>query len=195
MANCVDRIRVVHPLFREEGSGSSPASTLQVCDLTFRPCPKTHAVMLVRKWHSTLPNCQLGPWRYAFNAEYRGSSYAAALWNNPSARCLPGHWLELRRMVCLPDSPPNTASCFLAWMVRYFRKNLPGAERLISYQDTELHTGTIYRAAGWKPMFTTVERIRDRNPNRIGTNRAYRSNINGVDRDSVSKIRWEFNLK
>jgi hypothetical protein len=34
-------------------------------------------------------------------------------------------------------------------MTRIIRKEIPTITRLISYQDTEVHAGTIYKAAGW----------------------------------------------
>jgi hypothetical protein len=191
----VDRIRVLHPLFQAENGGSSPTSTLHARDLRFEPCPKRHAVALVRLWHSRLPECQSGPWTHAFRGHIADRTYVVALWNSPSARCLPHGWRELRRMACAPDAPRNTASRFLAWMVRWFRQNEPHRERLISYQDTEVHSGTIYRAAGWLPAWVTTERIRDRSGNRVGTKRKYRSNLNGIGPDTVSKIRWEIELR
>jgi len=195
MTFCADSTRVVRPLFHEEGGGSTPTSALHARDLMFEPCPKLHAVQLVRAWHSRLPNCQRGPWSHAFHGHKDGVTYVVALWNNPSARCLPNHWRELRRMACAPDSPRNTASRFLAWMVRWFQSNEPHHERLISYQDTSVHTGCIYKAAGWIAEATTVERIRDRSVNRRGTDRKYRTNINGTDADMVSKVRWGMNLR
>jgi hypothetical protein len=36
-------------------------------------------------------------------------------------------------------------------MARFVRRDRPGVVRLISYHDTEGHTGGIYRAAGWVP--------------------------------------------
>lgn len=93
-------------------------------------------------------------------------------------------------MACAPDAPRNTASRFLAWMVRWFKRNEPEHEHLISYQDTAVHTGTIYRAAGWRAEWTTTERIRNRSGKRVGTNRLYRWNVNGKDADMVSKVRW-----
>lgn len=162
-----------------------------VKDLTFAPCPRPHAVRLCRAWHSRLPNTQWGPWQFAFHAECGGESYAVALWNNPSARTLPGHWLELRRMAVAPDAPNHTASAFLGWMARYFRKNHPERERMISYQDTEVHKGTIYKAAGWTVAHTSAPRVRDRSGNRVGTSRLYRHSINGCAPDASAKVRWE----
>lgn len=164
---------------------------LHARDLKFSLCDKLHAVRLSRLWHSRLPNTQLGPWRFAFKASHSGVTYAIALWNNPSARMLPNHWLEMRRFACGPDAPKNTASRFLSWMVKYFRMNCPEAEKCISYQDTSVHSGSIYKAAGWKTGFITKARVRDRSKLRVGTNRLYRTNMNGIEVDSSEKIRWE----
>jgi hypothetical protein len=148
----------------------------------------------VRLWHSRLPKCQKGPWTQAFRGHVDDTTFVVALWNSPSGRCLPHHWRELRRMACSPDAPRNTASRFLSWMVRWFKKFEPEHEHLISYQDTVVHTGTIYRAAGWKPEAITVNRMRDRSGVRTGTQRMYRWNLNGVDTDRVSKVRWGVDL-
>jgi hypothetical protein len=144
----------------------------------------------VKRWHSRLPECQDGPWMYAFLARKVDHVYAVALWSSPSARCLPQHYVELRRMACAPDAPKNTASRFLAWMLR----QIPASHwKAISYQDTEVHTGTIYKAAGWFPAHTVVPkaRVRDRSKPRRGTNRPYRQDINGTAIAAAPKIRWE----
>jgi len=152
------------------------------------------AVEAVRRWHSRLPNCQASPWQFAFRAHFQGETLAVALWNNPSARCLPHHWLELRRMACSPAAPKNTPSRFLGWMVRHFRKVCPEREKCISYQDLEVHTGTIYKASGWAVEYVSKARTRDRSKPRVGTSRAYRSNLNGVKIDSAPKARWAIKL-
>jgi hypothetical protein len=164
---------------------------LKARDLEFEPCSKAEAVAFCREHPSRLPNTQAGPWQFAFRAHYLDITFAVALWNNPSARTLPSHWLELRRMACLPEVPFNTCSRFLGWMLRYFREHHPGREKLISYQDTAVHQGTIYKAAGWTAAYTSKPRIRDRSKPRVGTSRMYRSNINGVEVDGSAKVRWE----
>lgn len=186
--------RVAHPLFQAEGGGSTPTSALSAGVLRFRPCEKDHAVAMTRLWHSRLPNTQAGPWMYAFCAEHAGVTYAVALWNTPSARCLPQHWIELRRMACAPDAPKNTPSRFLAWMTRWLVANAPQHERAISYQDTAVHAGTIYKAAGWTPAYTSKPRVRDRSGKRAGTERMYRWNINGDGADASAKVRWELDI-
>ena len=192
--SCAGSIRVLYPLFHAEDGGSTPTPALRARHLIFERCPKKHAVALVREWHSRLPNCQSGPWTHAFCGHLGLVTYAVALWNNPSGRCLPPQWRELRRMACAPDAPKNTPSRFLGWMVRWFKANAPEHERLISYQDTEVHTGTIYKASGWQQDGGTTHRIRDRTGKRSGTKRLYRWNTNGNDVDAVSKIRWSIAL-
>jgi hypothetical protein len=189
--NRAERIdRSMHPLFQAGEGGSIPTSAL----LRFTRCSVDLAVDLCRRWHSRLPRTQSGPWQFAFAAEHDGRVFAVALWNTPSGRCLPQHWLELRRMACAPDAPKNTASRFLSWMVKFFKKNHRDREKCISYQDTAVHTGTIYRAAGWVAEHTSTPRVRDRSGNRAGTNRMYRWNINGVSVDASPKIRWACKL-
>lgn len=191
MIYCADSTRVVHPLFHMEDGGSTPTSALLARNLVFSECRKSHAVQLVRAWHSRLPNCAKGPWTQAFHAHYNDVTYAVALWNNPSTRCLPSHWRELRRMACAPDSPRNTASRFLAWMVRWFSQHHCECEKLISYQDVVVHQGTMYRAAGWVPEHISLPRKRDRSVVKAG----YRRAVNGTEPDVAGKVRWAKMLK
>jgi hypothetical protein len=192
MTKSANGVRVAYPLFQAGGGGSTPTFALQARDLRFYACDTAIAVALVRQWHSRLPHAQSGPWRFAFKAEAGGVIYAVALWHNPSARGLPQSWLELRRMACAPDAPKNTASMFLGWMARTLAGH---TDRLISYQDTAVHTGTIYKAAGWSVGAVSKARIRDRSKNRAGTNRAYRVDANGLAPAASEKIRWELDLE
>lgn len=97
-------------------------------------------------------------------------------------------------MACSPEAPRNTASRFLGWMARWFAANHPERERMLSYQDTAVHSGGIYKAAGWDAAYVSKPRVRDRSKPRIGTERAYRSNLNGVEPDASAKVRWEKKL-
>ena len=141
-----EKMSVAYPLW-ESDSRLKPG--IKARDLEFEICPKKHAVDFIRRYHSRLPKCQSGPWMYAFRAHYNGKTIAAALWNNTSARTLPSCWLELRRLACSPEAPFNTCSRFLAWMARFLKQHAPTIRRLISYQDTAVHHGTIYKASGW----------------------------------------------
>jgi hypothetical protein len=177
-----DSVRVAYPLFQAEGGGSTPTSALQ---LTIDTISFAEAKTLNRLWHSRLPRMGTGfienqPF-LCFGAEYGGLWYAAAIWSNPVARNLPQHeWLELRRLAVAPDAPRNTASRMLAVMTRLIRRLRPGVVRLVSYHDTEVHTGGIYRAAGW----TATSVNRDGNWNRPGRSRPEAQSV-------AAKQRWE----
>ncbi len=151
-----DSIRVVYPLFQEGGGGSIPTSALQ---LVFSKSSLRTAKALNRLWHSRLPEFRRPTCRIAYAAESLtdGLYYACAIWTNPIARTLPQlEWIELNRFAIAPDAPKNTASRMLAWMARDIRKRFPGVTRLISYQDCESHSGTIYKAAGWTATYRST---------------------------------------
>ncbi len=163
--------------------------------LEVRRCEPWVARSFIAAWHSRLPRTQVGPWKLAFVAHYSETCFAAALWHNPSARGLPDSWLELRRLAVADDAPHCTASFMLSRMARWVRANLPEVDRLLSYQDTAVHLGTIYKAAGWRAAHVAKARARDRSKPRVGTRRDYRSNLNGVDPDASEKVRWELVLR
>jgi hypothetical protein len=145
------------------------------------------------RWHSRLPRIGDPPnvMRHApcFAASFGGVPFAVAIWSHPVNRRLPQkEWLELRRLADSPAAPRNTASRFLAVMTRLLRAEYPELSRLISYQDTEVHTGAIYRAAGWTPT------VRSKwNP----WNKPRSRNLNGRPRtrpecqSKADKQRWE----
>lgn len=177
---------VMFPLF--DTAADAPAKATQLLVST---CTPKFACHHNAEWHSRLPYAQRGPWSVAFAAQYHGTAFAVALWHNPSARTLPQDWLELRRMAVAPNAPHCTASFFLSRMEKWIASNRPEIVRLISYQDTAVHKGTIYRAAGWVPAWVSKARVRDRSKARVGTNRLYRTNSNGAAPDGSEKVRWE----
>jgi hypothetical protein len=111
----------------------------------------------VALWHSRLPkvdksNMVRTRHLWCLGAEHGGRWYAVAIWTNPIARRFNDRpWLELRRLAIADDAPPNTASRMLGVMARLLRKKFL-VEKLISYQDTAVHAGTIYSAAGWEAV-------------------------------------------
>lgn len=145
--------RAMGGMFQSRKGGSSPTSALQ---LFVHRIDTNLAIALNGEWHSRLPKIGRGSVNIqypCFAATFEDTIYAVAIWSNPIARLLPQwEWLELRRFAIAPDAPKNTASRMLAVMVRLIRKQMPRIVHLISYQDTEAHTGCIYRAAGWTPV-------------------------------------------
>jgi hypothetical protein len=63
-------------------------------------------------------------------------------------------------------------------------KRFPNVTRLISYQDTEVHQGTIYKAAGWQS--TAVSE---------GISWSVTGRKRNVDQTTAKKVRWEFFLR
>lgn len=178
-----DSIQVVRPLFQEEGDGAIPISPLQ---LHFIKCPIRKALSLNMKWHSTLPNIINWQACFAYHAEYRNAYYAVAIWGPPIARLFNNcNYLELRRFAIANNAPRNTATRMMRVMAMLIKKDHPQIRRFISYQDTDVHSGTIYKAAGWKA-----------NGFRKGGLNAWSSNVRtrNLCQAIGDKIRWEYEL-
>lgn len=175
-----ESVRVAHPLFQGEGGGSTPTSALQ---LTVVGCRIEDAVRLNRLWHSRLPMFRNPNACESYAADYEGTYYAVAIWSHPVARLLngKGYW-ELRRLAIAPDAPKNTASRMLRVMGILIARARPEVRTLLSYQDTDVHTGTIYKAAGWTPRLMSDSQTKWDMPNR--------QREDGPASKSV-KVRWE----
>ncbi len=187
MSNCGESIRVVHPLFQEEGGGSTPTSPLQ---LHVGQIHVTQAIQLNSVWHSRLPdvirgNIDRNKYSVCYGAEYGNKFYAIAIWSSPVARKLATKdedWLELRRMAIADDAPRNTASRMISVMVRKIKITFPEIKRVISYQDTEVHHGTIYKASGWKAEATSKDAD------------GWQSRNRRLNQATGQKIRWGLDL-
>lgn len=156
-SKCAGSVRVAYPLFQVGGGGSIPTSALQ---LVWGGIGFDQAMEINRRWHSVLPRFGTGAAKGCQDARflcyagiYDDVIYAVGIWSLPAARMLPqdGSVLELRRFVILPDAPVNTGSRGLKIMSLLVKKDRPQCRRLVSLQDMNVHNGTIYKAAGWKP--------------------------------------------
>lgn len=182
-----DDVRDSMPLFRSGCGGSIPTSALQ---LSIRKCDVHRAIELNRVWHSRLPkvdwsNIVRCSCHICFVAEFDDIAYASAIWSSPVARLLNGFdWLELRRLAIAPDAPKNTATRMLRIMRIVISKDLPHITNLISYQDTEVHIGTIYKAAGWKK---TTRKI----VGKTGWNSRKRNQM----QTTADKVRWDMSVR
>jgi len=64
--------------------------------------------------------------------------------------------IDIRRMACLEDMPCNSESWFLAKGIKWIKQNTQ-ARGVLSYSDlTEGHVGTIYKAANFDLVGTTL---------------------------------------
>jgi hypothetical protein len=106
-------------------------------------------------WHSRLPkihpsNIIRNKYYLCYGAFYDGSCYAVVILSSPVSRHIDYTTvIELRRLAVRQDAPKNTASWFIGKIVKIVRDTFPEIKKIISYQDTEVHTGTIYKASNW----------------------------------------------
>jgi hypothetical protein len=145
------------------------------------------------KWHSRLPyihwsNVVRNTHYVCFGAKDENGDYVAVgIWSSPVAQNrfkFGKQMLELRRMAISADCPKNTATHMLRFMRRWIYNNKPDVAMLISYQDTEVHLGTIYKADNWVEAslssglaWNTEKRKRNK------------------EQSLAPKIRWEYKLR
>ena len=183
---CGDSIRVLHPLFQVGDGGSIPTSPLQldVVSISNKRAAKLNAL-----WHSSMP--LISSWavcKPCFVAVYQNRIYAVAMWSYPIAanRIKNGEYmLELRRLAIAEDAPRNTASRMLSVMTKLIKRDMPQVFQLISYQDTEHHHGTIYKASGWEangPTEYISWGLHSQRPGRI-------------EQSKAPKIRWHKSIR
>ena len=186
-------VRVAQPLFPVEGQGSIPMSPLQFEIIRM---PLKDALALNMKWHSLLPKLPhstvMMKHGIAFGAIYLNLYFAIAVWSTPIAISLDnGMAFELRRMAIHGDAPKNTASRMISIMCKWLKKNTHYC-RLISYQDTSVHTGTIYKASGWVNTNVSEGGSSWYTPNKKCGKRKMFSNPIQSD---APKIRWEKQIR
>lgn len=186
MVLSADSARVACPLFQTGDGGSTPTSALQ---LHVFPCNFLLFERLNQQWHSRLPH--VGAYYtngLFFAAAHDDIYYAVAGWSAPIALTFNGlPYLELRRLAISSDAPKNTASRLLAIMARLIHQARPGICKLISYQDTAVHTGTIYKAAGWHA--TRISKAEEQNW--VKTHPRASSKL----QTTSAKVRWERDIQ
>ena len=186
---CGDSLMVEQLTFQLVDSGSIPTSPLHfnikqinvqaACDLNF-------------KWHSRLPkvipgNIYRNRHYVCYGAEFDGAYFAVAIWSSPVAANRfknGGNILELRRLAIASDAPFNTATRMLKIMRLDIKKRFPTVTKLISYQDKEVHQGTLYTAAG---------RISGAVSEGVSWSATGRKR--NKDQTTATKVRWEFVLR
>jgi len=147
---------------------------------------------LNQQWHSRLPvidwsNVVRNTHYVCFGALYESEFYASAIWSSPVAQNRFKHgkqMLELRRLAISPEAPRNTATRMLAFMRKHIEQMFPDIALLISYQDTEVHLGTIYKADNWESVHES--------PGIAWNTEARKRN---VEQSLAPKVRWEYRLK
>lgn len=150
------------------------------------------ACILNAMWHSRFPaidwsNVVRNRFYACYVLERDGVAYGVAIWSSPIAanRLKDGQrLLELRRLALSPECPKNTATWMLARMQEDITSRFPEVIRLISYQDTEVHLGTIYKAANWRIANVQQEEVKWDGPRK-----------RNKEQSTAPKARWEMELK
>jgi hypothetical protein len=122
-----------------------------------------------------------------FGLFYENIVYGSAIWSSPIAanRLKNGsQLLELRRLALCDECPKNTATWMLSKMERQIKIKFPDIIKLISYQDTEVHHGTIYKAANWIAVSAT----------KSGLSWSDTGRKRNDEQSQASKVRWEREL-
>jgi hypothetical protein len=175
--------------FQMTNGGATPTSPLQ---FSIEVIDVHTACRLNALWHSRLPiiewsNVVRNRHSICFGARYDGDLHAIAIWSSPVAanRMHNGKQaLELRRFAIAPTAPKNTGSRMLSVMKILIQKSIPDVSWFVSYQDTEVHLGTIYKAAGWE-LVGESEGISWSNKNRS----------RNKEQSMATKARWELRIK
>lgn len=125
--------------------------------MTIKEIGVLYAMQKNGEWHSRLPitshsNMIRNSHKVFYGAEYQDHCFAVAMWTSPVARRLANQkiYLELRRLAIAPDAPKFTATWMIGKMIKNIKKKFPDIKKLVSYQDLDVHSGTIYAAANWK---------------------------------------------
>lgn len=127
----------------------------------FKKISVKEACRLNGMWHSRLPvivesNIIRNAHYACYGAFYSGECFGVAILSSPVSPTFNGlPVIELRRLAIPENAPKNTASWMLGKIVKAIKLDIPEIEKIISYQDTEVHTGTIYKAANWIPISKT----------------------------------------
>lgn len=143
---------------------------------------------LNKTWHSRLPkihysNIIRNRYYCCYGGHYKGIWIASAIWSSPVNQNFDiVTTLELRRMAISNLCPKNTATNLISRMIKDIKSRLPLVTKLISYQDTEVHLGTIYKASNWyidaETKFNSWGKSRKRSS----------------DQSNAPKIRWAYNI-
>jgi len=144
------------------------------------------------EWHSRLPKISWGnvvrnTHSVCFAAFYGNDIYAITIWSSPVAQNrfrFGKQVLELRRMATSPECPKFTATRMLAHNRKWIKQNMKDIALLVSYQDTEVHKGTIYKADNWVAANTSKGMKWD-------TEQRQRNE----EQSLADKVRWEYKLR
>lgn len=128
---------------------------MSVKDFTVTLCLRNEIKDFIERYHysGNINGCISD---YCFKLERNGELIGALFYGRMT---MAGQWkkyttdpssvIELRRLVCIDDTPKNTESYFIGSTLRWLKKNTQ-IKTVVSYSDTEYgHEGTVYKASNF----------------------------------------------
>jgi hypothetical protein len=91
-----------------------------------------------------------------FGLFYQSHLFGAMILGQPATRQPKYRYgknsIEIRRLVCVDDTPKNTESCFIGYVLRWLRK-YTAFDTVIAYADLQYgHKGTVYAASNFRKV-------------------------------------------
>lgn len=136
--------------------------TFNRSDWEIRTVPITVCWDMIRKYHYTGQGSNTATFRHGLFRRGRRTCMGVAWWLPPTKPAAiatyPDNWrgvLALHRLVIHPDVPTNGASFLIAASIKEIRKD-GRWDCLVTYADeSQGHTGIIYKATNWEYMGKT----------------------------------------
>lgn len=134
---------------------------MSVTNYIVEQCPRSHIVDFVETHHYS-KNMNGLQTSYCFKLMDGNTMIGAMVYGKISMKGVetkytdnPDGLLELKRLVCVDDTPKNTESYFIGWSLRWLQRNTD-LDMIISYADTTYgHEGIVYKATNFKSMGQT----------------------------------------
>ena len=155
---------VEQSLFQATEGGAKPTSPHSAKDLELRQVKKQLAEVCYEKWH------YLGKTGFIseinFGVYYDNKLWGSISYGSPNAKILKGYytpetqkgWWEIKRLAISDELPPNSASRIIAVSEKFLRK-IRFVKGIVTYADSGVgHTGTIYKASGFKYLGLTAKK-------------------------------------
>lgn len=97
--------------------------------------------------------------------------------------------IELRRLVCIDNTPKNTESYFISRCIRWLKQNT-SVKIIVSYADENHgHTGVIYRASNFEYLGVTAPSKMIEYEGRLYHDKTIRTKYKGVLKPFASRIK------
>lgn len=134
-------------------------TTASVTDFSVVEVPFNVAAPFIEKWHYSHSAKGQSP-KHSFGLMHKGEMIGAMIYGFFAMR---NQWkkysiygadsefevIELRRLVCIDETPRNTESYFISQTIKYLKKNTD-YKIIVSYADPHHgHAGTIYKATNF----------------------------------------------